>query len=244
MSEHAAPNPQEHEHPEGAPAHEEHAGAAHKSRKRHGGHGGHGSESGWIVTYCDMVTLLMAFFICMLTFASQHTASKKCPRKGDSLMNLLDGEGLVAPSRREDLDGVVWRELPAQPKFSSRGSETAPMYSDPRGESTAAIVKLLDEQTKSTLADSYVLRIPLPLLFDQENRLTDSGTQVLRVIASNLRDLPYELHLQVGEKRELPRVLAVVRHMTEREGFHPSRLGIGLRDSSEAAVWVTCVRRS
>lgn len=236
-------------HSDAAHGKEEHAAEHHaKPHKGHGKHHGeHAHEGGWIVTYCDMITLLMAFFICLLTFASQHVNAHKRPRKGNSLIELFDGEGMVGPARVDDLDGVVWRELPVKPHFSSHGTEMRAMYSDPVSESTAAIMKLLDEVAKGTLSDSYVLRVPLAMLFDRNGKLTSSGAQVLRVLASNLRPLPYELHLQVADRDDLRKVLVLAQHLTNREEFHPSRLGIGLRDTPDAsltAVWITFVRRT
>lgn len=209
-----------------------------------GGHGGHEGGS-WIITYCDMVTLLMALFICLLTFASQHVGAQKRPRAGDSVLDLLNGEGLVAKARDDDLDAVVWRELPAKPIFTPRGSETAPSYSDPLADTTAVILKLLDEQTPGTLADSYTIRIPLAILFNERDDMSSSGAQILRAQAANLRRLPYTLYLRVCDRENLPRALAVAQHLVKKEGFHPSRLGIGLRDEAETrspALWVSYMR--
>lgn len=45
------------------------------SRKRkHGAHGGHDNAERWLLTYADMITLLMAFFILMYTLAKVDAA--------------------------------------------------------------------------------------------------------------------------------------------------------------------------
>ena len=74
-SEHAPPDAGSDEH--GDAAHDPHESSGHHGKKyghKHGDHGGHGDK--WLVTYCDMITLLIAFFICILTFASKENGNK------------------------------------------------------------------------------------------------------------------------------------------------------------------------
>src|ERR1044071_9221396 len=50
--------------------------AAH-SRRRRGGHGEHENEERWLLTYADMITLLMALFMVLFSISSVNTSKYK-----------------------------------------------------------------------------------------------------------------------------------------------------------------------
>src|SRR5262249_21869858 len=82
-----------------------------------GGHGG-----GWIVTYSDMITLLMACFIMIITFSTKEKEGYS--RKRDSLIGGGGGTGLAGPSGQgRDRDAVVWLMHPLLARLAETGSE-------------------------------------------------------------------------------------------------------------------------
>src|SRR3954454_16609765 len=60
-------------------------------RKRHDDHEEHENHERWLITYADMITLLMALFIVL--FAIGQTDLKKFAQLRDSLNNSLGGKG-------------------------------------------------------------------------------------------------------------------------------------------------------
>jgi flagellar motor protein MotB len=108
----------------GGGSHAKH-GKGHKDGHGAGAHGGT-----WLVTYCDMITLLIAFFIAIITFASQESGNQKYPKMRDSILYGAGGSGVAgSPHQGTDHDAVVWRQflMAAQPA----GSKTPPLYTDP-----------------------------------------------------------------------------------------------------------------
>jgi hypothetical protein len=235
MSHEPAPDPAQPEH--GGEGHEGHGTGGAKHQEGHGG--GHGG--GWLVTYCDMITLLIAFFICIVTFASRESGKEQHPRKRDSLLYGTPGTGLAggkqAGSNRES---IVWRQLPVAAQPQRPGADVAPLYSDPELDATAAALHLLESPTIGTLAESYSMRVPMGLLFTADGQLTPSGEQLLSAVAGSLRRLPYDILIQVDDARYTPRAVALAQHLARREGIAPFRLGAGVRESPEpwnASVW-------
>src|SRR5689334_23045171 len=131
-----------------------------------GGHGG-----GWLVTYCDMVTLLMACFIMVITFGNVEQDKFQPDRR--SLAGGKGGSGPAGPEKKVwDHTRVVSQLRSPLAWLSEEGSEMPPMYSDPTPELTADLLHPLDVTPVGTLADNYRFRVPSGLLFDGEGHPT------------------------------------------------------------------------
>ena len=176
----------------------------------------------WIVTYCDMITLLMAFFICVIAFAWKNEE-----QFGAAAKSIPDGS-------------VIWRPRLHPPPESESRSELAPLYLNPSVESSAQIVQTLEAMTPSRLADNFAVRLPLSLLFKEDKRLSPSGARLLHSLADHLRDLPYDLQFQVSRAEDLPRAIELCHYLACREGYEPARLAVGGRPPRRdgGSVWL------
>jgi flagellar motor protein MotB len=194
------------------------------SEEAGGGHGG-----SWLITYCDMITLLMACFIMIITFGSKEQ-EKYSPKK-DSVMDGLGGSGWVGVAMRSmDKESVVWRQRPPLSRISRQGSETPPSYSQAADVLGAEVLKNLAGAKKlGDLSDNYDLDIPVDTLFNSQGQVSDSGKQLLHAIAGNIRDLPYDIFIEASHGSDLPRLIKINQHFAEQEQIFPGRLAIGFK---------------
>jgi chemotaxis protein MotB len=209
----------------------------------HGGGGGHGGS--WIITYCDMITLLIACFICIITFASSE--KEKYAKKRDSLLFGTGGVGIAGPTAEAmELDSVVARPRPLAARLGTAGSEVLPMHDSPGMDAASEVIRQLDAPIPGTLQDSYALQLPMRLLLGPDNKLTEVGTGILHSIADNVRRLPYDIYFQVDDPAALTKAVTLSAYLGQQESIPPGRLGIGLRNASNSAadsIWLFFARQ-
>src|SRR5581483_5300148 len=204
---------------------------------------GHGGS--WIITYCDMITLLIACFICIITFASSE--KEKYNKKRDSLLFGAGGVGIAGGMAESmELDSMVARQRPLAARLGTQGSEVLPMHDNPGMDAAAEVIRQLEVPIPGTLQDSYSMQLPMRLLLGPDNKVTEVGTGILRSIADNVRHLPYDLYFQVEDPAALTKAVTLTAYLGQRESIPPGRLGIGLRtaaNSSADSIWLFFARQ-
>lgn len=194
------------------------------AKKHEEGGGGHGAK--WIVTYSDMITLLMTLFIVIVTFGSkeQDRASKKL----DSVVGGQGGTGAAGPTGQgTGRDSVLVRVSPLGRSVYS-GSEVPPLYSDPYPEPAAAALRALKEKPVGGLSDNFAFRVPADSLFDAAGKLTPSGMTLLRTVANAVRRLPFDVQLRVAGKERAAAAARAVQYLFANAGLEPWRLGVAV----------------
>ena len=199
-----------------------------------GGHGGN-----WIVTYADMITLLMAGFIVIVTFASRET-DKLSPRN-DSAIGTQGGTGVAGMLRKgPDKDQVVVRRAPMTGNAFDRGSEMPAAYSDSPIEVTKSVQSYLDQNPPGRLSDNFEIALPMGLMFEGNGNLSQAGMVRLQQVAQQIRMLPFEVLIQVGNSREIPQAIRVYEYLFQTCEVSPLRLGTGLKAErdGEGMLWL------
>ncbi len=109
--------------------------SGHGGGKRRGGGGGHGHEGPderWLLTYADMITLLMALFIVMWSMSSVNISRFAALR--DSLKQAFNGrlaqggESIQngAPGLLENQDSIIGPERPLPISFANKATPSLP----------------------------------------------------------------------------------------------------------------------
>jgi hypothetical protein len=237
-----------HEHGESEAGHEEAHGGHGGGHGGHGdGHGGGGHGGSWIVTYCDMITLLIAFFICILTFASKENGKGNQRRLRDSVLYGLEGTGIAGPVTKPGVaDEFMWRQVLLSANPGDTGSALPPLYSDPKMDITTRALDMLEDQSTESFEDGYKVALPLSLIFDAANKLTPSGQNLLRSLGDNVRHLPFVVLIQVHGKAELKQAVVLAERLIRFEGIDPSQVGLGIAEPGrvrEKTVRLVFLRR-
>jgi chemotaxis protein MotB len=185
----------------------------------------------WLITYADLITLLLAFFIMMYTFSKQD--AQKYEEVSHSLRTIFKGgsgvlkagsgtgSSLINPFVKAGAGGEIKKELEDQ---------------------VSAMADTLDEgHTISVLADErgIVIRVTDRTFFDPgKAELKDTARDALRKIAPILEKSKSQVRIE-GHTDNVPintsefksnwelstrRATEVVRYLIERYNFPPDRI--------------------
>lgn len=185
------------------------------------------------MTYSDVITLLMTFFILLLTFATNE------PENFERMQVAMFGGGSasgVAGRNTEalDNDSLLMRFRPRTARLTLRGSEMPPIDSDPSRQSLDQGLKSLEKPHELADAERMTIRMPLPLLVDDEGEVTEIGRQQMKMVAKQMQRLPLDVRLEVSDVRHLDGVLKLADELVSRGQVATFRVAISVRESTSA----------
>lgn len=195
----------------------------------------------WIVTYSDMVTLLMAFFVSILAFSPLAGSRQRVGLERDAVVWRPRLPSRISPSPQliSSAEGAI----------SGEGDDRAalePLYRQPSPETRAHILQALDDATRERPARDFTVRLPLGLLFEKDEQLSCSGMRLLHAVAEQLRQQPYDLQFQVERSEDTGRAVALCHFLLSREEYEPARLAVGARPEpadEDDFVWLALCRQ-
>ncbi len=206
------------------------------ARGRSGGGGAHdgGGSMRWLLTYADMITLLMAFFIMLYSMSILNLS-----RFQQVAVSIKSGFGGAVPGQGMSVLGAT----------GQFGVQPSPIAGDTAGVPYSSIRKLQEglartspESKAQMLTDERGLVVRLPsdtLLFEPGSAtMRPAAAQVLAEVAEALREVPNDIRIE-GHTCSLPtrsqryptnwelstsRATEVVRYLITRERISPRRL--------------------
>lgn len=186
----------------------------------------------WIVTYSDMVTLLMTFFILIVTYASREPESLQ--QMLTSIVGGKKGTGAAGPITAErEKQQIVVRLTPLHGQPLKRGAEIPPTYSEQDLSLKDAVHKNVEEEI-GTLQDSYELQLSKRTLFTHEG-ISNTGHATLTGICKQMATLPYAIQVQVDDSADIPRASLVYQFLFVQGGIDPRRLSIAANSQAVTA---------
>ncbi len=207
------------------------------SKRRHKGHeGGHENAERWLLTYADLITLLMVFFVVLYSMSSSDaTKFKKISAalsqafnidvlQGQSAAGISDGSPQMAPP----VDDLIQdNEVPQVARLKNK------IESIIDGAAQAPDVSV------GTDKEGVVIRLSGSYLFDSGRaELKPNSLSVLDAIASELKLVPNDIRVD-GHTDSTPiesaryptnwelsaaRALAVTRYFSESDSIRADRL--------------------
>ncbi len=151
--------------------------------------GGAGAPS-WMLTYGDSVTLLLTFFVMLLTFSTPNEEDFGVLARG-----IMQGARQPAifpgsPGR----DGLVEEERRLrQSRLDTEGAEKPPMAEESPIEDLRKHYEDIAVSELPDLKGALVIRLPAAELLDASGGLSESGTKVLNQVVQLARGQPYSL---------------------------------------------------
>ncbi len=184
----------------------------------------------WFLTYTDSITLLMTFFILLMTFSSDEPESFE--RMQVSAFGGGGGTGAAGvASASVEKDSLSLRYRPGSGRVTMRGDEAAPMDVDPVHEALAKGLQSLDTLDELASAERVSVNSSLQLLRDDSDNLTEFARQQMRMLAIQLRGLPLEVELQVGNTKDIAFSVLLARYALETQGIPPGRISVSVANS-------------
>jgi chemotaxis protein MotB len=197
-----------------------------------------GEIPAWFLTYSDVITLMMTFFILLLTFATNEPEffSKM------QLVTFGGGGSTGIAGESEDMldsDSLILRERPDSAAISIRGSETPPVHSDPAHESLSRGLRSLDNP--DLLADAHRVKIEanISMMQDENGEITEQAVTQLRMLAQQLKAQPLTLQILVSDTDQADFCVQMAAILTDANGLGvvpgqvPGRVAVGIAAPSQ-----------
>jgi flagellar motor protein MotB len=197
-----------------------------------------GGAPTWMVTYGDSITLLLTFFVMLLTFSTPNKEGMARLARG-----ILTGSRTLSlfpgPAVQDNLIPEYRRLMEA--RLDENGAETPPMgREDPLDQLKSQFASIDVNQLKE-LQGGQVIRIPVVELFGTGTELTADGTHVLDDIVKVLLAKRYSVVVrveaggvgtqQVRQERSMGMAVDVTEYLARGAG--KACEDIGLSDNVE-----------
>ena len=180
----------------------------------------------WLMTFSDVITLLMTFFILLLTFATNE------PEKFERIQVSMFGGGGATGMAAEavgplDQDALLLRKRQRSGRITQVGSEMPPIHSDAVYESLSKGIAGLEEHEIRNMSTQHGVVIPWSLFMDSDGEITAVGRQHLKMLAKHMRRQPIDADFLVTDSSQFARAQTMASYLFEAESIQPGRLGIG-----------------
>ena len=189
----------------------------------------------WFVTYSDVITLLMTFFILLLTFASSEPENFEMMQV--ATFGGSGGSGL-AGSKPKGLEknSLTVRYRPSSARRTPRGAETAPLEIIPIAESASKGLDALENPDELISSERISTESLIEGLRDENGQLTSRAVQQLRLIAVQMKTLPLCAELQVSETSDIGFAVGMARYMQDELKVPIGRLSVSVGKSSRTGA--------
>ena len=182
----------------------------------------------WFMTYSDVITLLMTFFILLLTFATTE------PERFEKSISSLSSSGSATGTAGEKLkdlenDSFINRLRVPAARIAMRGAEIPPVTREPAKQTWGEGLRSLDdEEAKQNELTSHSFDIPIATIFDSQDRLTPKGAAICSQLSNQLLDLPFRASIQFEDRKVASKVAAMMEYLFHVEMTRPGQLGMSL----------------
>jgi chemotaxis protein MotB len=189
-----------------------------------------GDIPAWFMTYSDVITLLMTFFILLLTFST--TEPERYERVARNIFGQSGATGLVGYEQKgADPDSWAQRVRPRAARIALHGAEMPPVTQQPAESASGRGLEAANEdQAQKDVMLQYSILLPAAELMNSNLNLTSKGAQIATKLAAQLRSLSIHCAIEISTKTLSPNAVALLDHLYQVEGTRPGQISIGFAD--------------
>lgn len=184
-----------------------------------------GDVPAWFMTYSDVITLLMTFFILLLTFATSEPET--FTRMQVAMFGGGGATGIAGPKPESlEEDSFLIRRRPVSGRLTDRGSEMPPMYVDPLRESVSAGLQSLEDSEEVEDADQRAVDLSIPLLFDNPEALSTTGQKLVRLLSTQMVRMKLLLRIELSGPELVDYGMTFATALQKQPGIKPSQVSL------------------
>ena len=197
----------------------------------------------WFMTYSDVITLLMTFFILLLTFST--TEPDRFERIQTTIFAGGKGSGVVGP----DVDGpenesFIQRVRPRAARMAMAGSEMPPYMKEISSKSVGeGLRSLTDEESKQDTMTTNQFSVPASQLLDNEGQILPYGAELAAMLSNALSRVPVHLVVQCSNESTYSKMIAYVNYLYEAEKIRYGHIAVGHSDRVQSGKISFAVER-
>ena len=180
------------------------------------------------MTYSDVITLLMTFFILLLTFATTE------PERFEKSVSSTFSKGAATGTAGKKIDGMnndafVNRLRPPAARIAMRGAEMPPIEKAPAKETFGEGLRSLnDEEEKQNEMTSHTFDVPLAQIFDSAGELTSNGKLICGMLSNQLKELPFQASIQFSDSKHADKLTGMMSYLFDTEMTRPGQVAMSM----------------
>ena len=180
----------------------------------------------WFMTYSDVITLLMTFFILLLTFATTE------PERFEKSVSSTFSAGAATGTVGKKLDGInqdswINRLRPPAARIAMRGAEMPPIEVDTAKRTFGEGLRSLDEEEEQQNAlTSHTFDVPLVQLFNSKGQLTPRGRLICGMLSNQLHELPFHASIQFSDPKHAENLSGMLAYLFDTEKTRPGQVAM------------------
>jgi flagellar motor protein MotB len=197
----------------------------------------------WFMTFSDVITLLMTFFILLLTFAT--TEPERLEKVSVNFFGSSGSTG-VAGHDLEQLDRDSWsqRVRPRSARIAMRGAEMPPIVKDTARAAVGSGLEAISEETaKKDVMKSHAFVLPLNDVINRNGNLTDKGVQLAAKLSEQLQALNIHCALETADRSAGDRLSAFAHHLYHVQRARPGQVSVGIVDNLDSTMMRLVIER-
>lgn len=186
----------------------------------------------WFMTYSDVITLLMTFFILLMTFSTTEPE-----QFGKTQVIRFGGGSSTGVARKSEvaatMDSQVVRIRPRASRFAKDGSELPPQLTDPGIDSLSKGLDAIENPDKLAQMQRIRMQVPVRTLQDSSHKPTSYAARTARMLGHQLVGLPVEINFVASNVDDADICVELASMIYESFEVAPGRLSVQVSPANQ-----------